>query len=122
MFYIFHFYLWPLPIKWNSEYTVLSFVNPVAKALPFGVFILLMFLFGVVNFATIIYFSFLNNSAGFQRVNSVMLMLVGGCFVGMSSIVVIAQPYITATLITFRDLLQLAEQFKKGKSQLFLKI
>lgn len=115
MFYLVHIYLWPFPAKWDSTFTTITPVNPKLEAVPFVSLIFLMFLYGVVNISIIIYFSYFYDSITFDRANSVMLFLAGGCFLGMSTAVIISKSYTLSIFAFIRDLMRLSTTFTTGK-------
>lgn len=74
-----NFFLWPLPIRWKNDYSGMELTKPIKKSIPFLfsltflTFFTLSCLFATFNYST------WNPRPDFDRTNSVVLLVMGGC-------------------------------------------
>lgn len=108
-----HFYLWPFPVKWNSDYTKISIISPFWKIIPFAITISFTFLYGLLcGVVGIALELFPSQSA--ERVNTLILALSFFLLSGICLGWVLCWWEVDTIIATFSEFLEVFKCFRNG--------
>ncbi len=74
-----NFFLWPLPVRWKNDYSGMELTKPIKKSIPFALSLTFISFFTVTCLFATLNYSTWNPRPDFDRINSVVLLLLGGC-------------------------------------------
>lgn len=106
---IFHFCMWPFPVKWDYCLSVICINKPIVKLIPFAHFLCLGFLFGWVCFIAAFAFKFIFDRPLFGIANATILLLAWAGLVGVFIVVVIIFRNSQAAITFLTEIIQIAD-------------
>lgn len=107
-----HFYLWPMPVNWDNEYTKLVITKPMPNCIPF---ILLTFYEPVLAlssfYVTIKYFI---SDLNLYKMNAVVMISIGYSFAALFVLIIQGYGCIQGIVGWINTLLDLGDKCENG--------
>lgn len=109
-----HSYMWPMPVKWDYKKSKLEISQPAWKLFPSIIFVVYVWFCGWSFIGTTIYVGYIHQREGFLKITWVMFILCWFMCLSFCLAMYLGHCYLKAILSTFNELLQLADDIRKG--------
>lgn len=114
LLFIFHFYMWPFPVKWNYKYSTIHINAPMVKLVPFFHVISLGCVFGWVCLITAFTFACILKRPTFGIANITILVLSWAGLCGVFTVAVMLFRRRHAAVTFFNQLINVADILEQG--------
>lgn len=109
----FHFYLWPLPVQWDENYTMLHLQKPCVKHWgPSVLSLAITFLYAISSGAIAF---FINVYRSPKRIEVIILLLVCGGLATVVYVLLVLALHINLAVLAFNHVIQMTVKIETGK-------